>query len=120
MILILIILSILLAATGDGFNDSDRKTVGHVLRALSVLSLLLVPLYYTGGFGWLIAAYILLRVGLFDITYNIVRKLPICFIGTTSLWDKFVMLFNPPCWAMLFGRIMCIFAGTIIIIQNLL
>jgi hypothetical protein len=120
MILILYILNILLGASGDALNDSNRKTVGHVLRALSVLSLLLVPLYYTEGFEWLIASYILLRVGLFDVTYNITRKLPICLIGTTSLWDKFVMLFNPPCWAMLFGRIMCIFAGTMIIIQNLL
>lgn len=52
MILLLIILSILLAAIGDGLKDSGYKVVGHLLRALETLSLLLLCLTFTEG--WLV------------------------------------------------------------------
>ena len=117
MILTLYILSILFGASSDAFNDKGKKSLGHVLEALELFSLLLVPLWYTDGFGWLIASYMLLRIGLFDIVYNIVRGNTLCFHGTSSLWDRFLNMFNPPCWAEMVGRIILTFAGIMMIIQ---
>ena len=119
MILLLYILSILCGASGDGLNDSGKKTAGHILKALEVLCLLIVVLYYTGGFGWLIAAYIALRVALFDVVYNLTSGKPLCYHGTSSLWDKFVGWFNPPCWAELFGRVVFLIFAIVIPLQNI-
>ena len=117
MILYLYILSILLASIGDGLFDKGKKLIGHAMEALSV-GLILISPYFVDAFTlYHIGGYLLVRVALYDPCYNLTRGLNICFIGTTSWWDKFVMLFNPPCWAMLFGRGIFLFTGIMILIQ---
>jgi hypothetical protein len=120
-ILIIYTVSILLAAVADGCMDTGVKMAGHSLESLSILALLIVPFIqkYRGGWGWYIAAYLCLRVGMFDLAYNIAAGLPLTFHGTTSLWDGFVQAFNPPMWAELFGRAVFLFAGVMIAIQQI-
>jgi hypothetical protein len=119
-ILILYTVSILLAAVADGCMDSGVKIAGHSLEAVSVLALLIIPFVhkYQGGWAWYIVAYICLRVGAFDLVYNITAGLPLTYHGTTSLWDMFLSLFNPPAIAELFGRAVFLFAGIMIAIQQ--
>jgi hypothetical protein len=120
-ILILYIASILLASIGDGLMDAGHKMIAHSAEALSVLALLIIPFVheYKGGWGWYIAAYICLRIGMFDMAYNIAAGLPITYHGTTSLWDMFVGLFNPPVITEIFGRVVFLFTGVMIAIQQI-
>ena len=84
--------SIILNGIGDGLNNSNNKTVGHIVNALSISMLLISPFlmeYDKKKWYWYLATYTFLRIGLFDFTYNLTRKLPLEYIGTTSLTDKF-------------------------------
>ena len=82
--------SIILNAMGDGFNNSQRKTLGHMLNAASIGLLVLSPFivkYDKSKWYWYLATYVSLRIGLFDLTYNTTRGLPLNFTGTTSPTD---------------------------------
>jgi len=120
-ILIIYTVSILLAAIADACMDSGGKLIGHSAETVSIFILLIVPFVqkYKGGWGWYIAAYLFLRIGMFDIVYNITRGLPITYHDITSFWGMILGLFNPPVIAELFGRAIFLFAGIIIPIQQI-
>ena len=120
-ILILYTVSIVLAAVADGLMDAGGKITAHSLEAVSVLALLVVPFVHKhrGGWGWYIAAYLCLRIGLFDPMYNLAAGNELFFHGTTSLWDMLTGAFNPPVVAELFGRAVFAFAGVMIAIQQI-
>ena len=120
-ILILYIVSIILAAVADGCMDSGVKMVGHSAETISVLALLLVPFIqkYRGGWGWYIAAYLCLRVGMFDIVYNLAAGQEVFYHGSTSIWDISISFFKPPIGAEIFGRAVFLFAGIMIPIQQI-
>jgi hypothetical protein len=120
-ILITYTVAIVLAALADGWMDNDMKTIAHLAEALSVLVLLIIPFIhkYRGGWGWYIAAYLCLRIGLFDPMYNLAAGNELFFHGTTSLWDMFTGALNPPVVAELFGRAVFLFAGVMIAIQQI-
>ena len=83
--------SIILNGIGDGLNDSNQKTVGHLFTIASVGTLLLSPAllnYQKKYWIWYVLSYVCLRAGLFDITYNLTRKLPFNYTGSTSITDK--------------------------------
>jgi hypothetical protein len=83
--------SIILNGIGDGLNNSNNKTTGHIFNALSIGMLLISPFlvdYDQKKWYWYLATYTFLRIGLFDSTYNLTRKLPMEYVGTTSLTDK--------------------------------
>jgi len=119
--MILYTVSILLAAIGDACMDSGGKLIGHSAETVSIFILLIVPFIqkYKGGWGWYIAAYLFLRIGMFDIVYNITRGLPTTYHDITSFWGMILGLFNPPVIAELFGRAIFLFAGIMIPIQNI-
>lgn len=121
-IILLFLLVILLDAIGDALNDSRRKGIGHLLQAIYVGLLLLSPFYINIAIeviGWYLTAYICLRIALFDITYNLTRKLPWNYIGKTSLWDRVRMSFMPPPRMEIFGRLIFLIAGISMIINQL-
>jgi hypothetical protein len=120
-ILILYLISIILAAIGDGFMDAGYKMIAHLSEALSILALLSVPFIqpYRGGWGWYIVAYLCLRIAIFDPLYNFAAGQELFYHGTTSLWDMFTGALNPPVAAEIFGRLVFLFAGIIIPIQQI-
>lgn len=84
--------SIVLNALGDGLNDSNRKTQGHICNALSIGSLLAIPLTTNvNKKKWYIypLSYAFIRFSTFNPVYNRTRNLPINYTGTTSIDDKF-------------------------------
>ena len=84
--------SIILNGIGDGLNNSNYKTAGHVINALSIGVLVTSPFlidYNKKKWYWYLASYTSLRIGLFDSAYNLTRKLPLRYVGTTSPTDKF-------------------------------
>jgi len=120
-ILILYIVSIGLWAIADAERDNGNKHIGHFLKAFMVLFILVVPYYYSGQIEWQLISYLLIHVSLFDVIYNLSRRpvLPITYHGTTGWWDNFMNLLNPPTWAELFGRVVILFTGVMMAIQNL-
>lgn len=83
--------SILLNGIGDGLNDNNHKTTGHILNSLSIGVLVVSPFlldYDKKKWYWYLATYTSLRIGLFDIAYNSTRGLPFGYSGTTSPSDK--------------------------------
>lgn len=120
-VLVVYLVSIVLAALADGCMDGGMKMVGHSTEALSVLALLILPFIhrYRDGWGWYLLAYICLRIGMFDLIYNVTRGLPLTYHGVTSLWDALLGWFNPPMWAELFGRAIFLFTGVMIPLQNI-
>jgi len=120
-VLLIYLIAIVLAALSDGWMINDMKVIGHSAEAISILALLVLPFIheYKGGWGWYLASYVFLRVGMFDMVHNLAAGLPILYHGTTSLWDFVAMKFNPPLWAEMFGRVLFLFTGIMIPIQNI-
>jgi hypothetical protein len=84
--------SVILNGLGDGLNDSGNKTAGHLFNAASIGTLIISPAvlnYQKGKWYWYLLCYTCLRAGLFDITYNLTRRLPFNYTGSTSITDKF-------------------------------
>ncbi len=121
IILILFLSNILLWSVGDGLNDNGRrKTLGHLLRALSFLPVLLSPFFIvTPYIGWYLASYILIRMALFDAGYNLTRGLPIAFVGTTSLWDRFWRMVSAPASWIIAAKIIFLLVGIAILFKEL-
>lgn len=89
--------SIIFNGIGDGLNDSNRKTQGHLFDAASIGLLVLSPeiFNYQKNKCWAyVVSYTLLRAGLFDITYNLTRHLPYNYTGSTSITDKIYNYFG--------------------------
>jgi len=96
--MILMTTSISLNAMGDGYNDMDKKELGHVLNAFSIGSLLAIPITCDiNKKKWWVypLQYTFIRIGSFDYIYNTTRKLPLNYIGNSSLTDKFWQKFGP-------------------------
>ena len=99
--------SVILEAAGDGLSDNGQKVWGHALQAASTGLLLATPFLLDidrSKWGWYFAAYISMRIAIFDPCYNLTRGLPIDYVGSTSIWDKTVKGFDPPPGANLWGR----------------
>ena len=99
--------SIILSAVADGLNDGvigdkSYKPLGHALNATSVGILLVSPFildYNRKNMGWYFASYLTLRIGIFDLSYNKTRGLPLGYVGNSSIYDKFWQsLKSPESW----------------------
>jgi len=120
IILLIFLANIILWSVGDGLNDSGKKVLGHSLKALSFLPILLSPFIIEIDYwGWYIAVYTLLRMALFDAGYNIARKLPIAYLGTSSLWDKFWQKTQSPASWIIAAKILFLITGIAMAIKEL-
>jgi hypothetical protein len=89
--------SVLLNAAGDALNDNGEKGWGHTLNALSIATLLTLPLVVDESEALTtFFTYIGFRFSTFNPTYNAVRGLPLNYIGTTSFDDKLLGKLKPP------------------------
>jgi hypothetical protein len=83
--------AVVLNAMGDGLNNTDRKTLGHILNTASIGTLLVSPFliqYEKKKWYWYLLTYTSLRLALFDATYNLTTHQPIDYIGSTAITDK--------------------------------
>jgi hypothetical protein len=114
--------SIVLDAVGDGLNDSGQKVGGHALNAMSTGLLVASPFILDAdkhNWGWYAASYVSLRVGLFDMSYNATRGLPLQYVGNSSIYDKTVAATKSPDSWLFAGRTFCLFIGVVIPINEL-
>jgi hypothetical protein len=114
--------SIVLDAVGDGLNDSGQKVGGHALNAMSTGLLVASPFILDvdkHNWGWYAASYVSLRVGLFDMSYNATRGLPLQYVGNSSIYDKTVAATKSPDSWLFAGRTFFLSIGIIIPINEL-
>jgi hypothetical protein len=110
MIILFYILSILFNASGDGVKN---RNIGHALQALSFIPLLIAdhPIWYVA-----LISYGLLRISLFDYTFNISAGLPLRFVGSTSWWDKAIK--KVPFGLMCLFRFVALIVGIFLIVND--
>ena len=82
----LVVLSVILGATADGFNQGGRKPLGHALEAAEKVALILAGLF--SGSWIVLPSYIAFRVSIFDILRNLAKGDPVFYLGTSSIWDR--------------------------------
>jgi hypothetical protein len=114
--------SIVLGAVGDGMNDNGQKVGGHALNAVSTGLLVASPFILDvdkHNWGWYAASYVSLRVGLFDMSYNATRGLPLQYVGNSSIYDKTVAATKSPDSWLFAGRTFFLSIGIIIPINEL-
>jgi len=114
--------SIILDAVGDGLMDSGNKEWGHFCNAASTGVLVMSPFVIDmkkEQWGWYAAGYILMRMAIYDIVYNLTRGLMWNYHGNTSEWDNMWSAFNPPGWAELYGRFMFFSMAFVIPLQQI-
>jgi hypothetical protein len=121
--------SIIFGAVGDGLDDRGKKPVGHAFKAAEVALLLaspwILPLNQMSmgeviDYGMVYAgSYWLLRMGLFDVIRNIAKGDSPSYIGSSSLWGKFLRKLNAPTWGYWIGRGIFTIVGTSLPIKYL-
>jgi hypothetical protein len=83
--------SIVSQGLGDGLNSRMRYKESHILYAISVLSLVSVPVFVPlskkDKFKY-ISTYFLLRYALFDYSYNIGANRKLNYLGGDNVYDK--------------------------------
>ena len=93
LILLAIIIAVVFDAMGDAHIDKSKRR-SHFLELSTILSfLVLIVLSQVSNVDWkiIISIYILMRIGLFNLTYNIYRGLDIFYRGTTDkFYDNFM------------------------------
>jgi hypothetical protein len=85
-------LAVVLNGVGDGLNNNNQKPIGHLCNAGSIATLLAIPLLTDVNkrkWYYYLASYTLIRVSLFDFSYNIANGQKLNYIGNTSYTDKF-------------------------------
>jgi uncharacterized membrane protein len=96
---------ILSESISEALSDEGKKMVAGIIEFinLAVITLIIfawLNCVYPKGIRWqpayywqVVAGYILLRFALFDLAYNLIRRLPLFYIGMTKLSDKLLRKF---------------------------
>jgi len=88
-VIYLIPILVLCNALMDGFYDEGKKFLSGIFKSLFIGGIALA--IYLKGETWHIVYFLLCWWVLFDVIYNIIRKLPIFYVGKTKWTDKLIM-----------------------------
>jgi hypothetical protein len=80
---------VVLDAVGDAFRLRKWNVLHHVFEVFHVAGFFAIWALFSFDIIW-VPIYILCRIVVFDIVFNVVAGLPITYIGTNSLYDIFV------------------------------
>ena len=88
MIYIVTIL-IILDALKDSFYDRGNKLIAGIIDMVYLGMMICGVVMLSGAWLWILI-YVLLRYAIFDLVYNLIRGLPVFYIGTTKPIDKLI------------------------------
>ena len=97
MTLLIFLILIISEALYEGLYDNGKKALAGVLEFFSKLLTMGMIILWLNGTDYefvrrelwvLIGGYILLRFALFDAVYNLMRDLPVFYVGETKMYDK--------------------------------
>lgn len=122
IILLFIVPSIIFGALGNGYNDSDKKELGYLFSFLSVLGLVLMPVFFhieKCDIVKYVLGYAFVSFGIYDVVYNLVRHFHLDYVGNTSFIDKFLKLFKVDDSHFMFLRFISLIVGVTLILRIL-
>jgi len=105
MYLIAALFLILSESISEALSDEGKKTVAGIIEFINLALVTLIvfawlDLYYPKWMWWhevnywqVVGGYVLLRFAVFDLVYNLIRRLPPFYIGMTKLSDKLLRKF---------------------------
>lgn len=97
MTLLIFLILIISEALYEGLYDNGKKALAGVLEFFNRLLMVGMIILWLNGTDYefahrelwvLIGGYLLLRFALFDVVYNLMRDLPVFYVGETKLYDK--------------------------------
>jgi len=117
MIFIIPIL-IILDALKDALYDSGKKHASGLIDMVFLSAMICGVVLLKDDWTW-IAVYVLLRYSLFDLIYNITRRLPLLYVGVTKPYDRLIRkIFNENAIHFLFiTKLMALMSAVAIIIR---
>ena len=119
-IIVYLFACVIIGAGGDALFDGGNKIWGHFFDALEagllISGALVLNLRRRDWIAFFLA-YVFIRVASFDYVYNLVRGLPIMYLGDTGWWDKFLIQF--PSHGVTFARMIFLITGIAIPIKHL-
>lgn len=103
MLIIFVLFLIIFEAIHEALYDNNHKTLSGIIEfvylsviTLSILSwlrgLYIFDITYI-PFIKIVLGYLFLRFALFDAVYNLLRNLPLFYVGDTKLFDKILTRF---------------------------
>jgi len=118
----IIVFIIFIDSLGDALRDLKKKKISHLLEILllclmAFLGFLMAHERYP--IIWVASSYILARIALFSVFYNIIRRQPLTYLGNTDIVDvllnKFLNWTKFPRHFLLSMNFLCILAAEEII-----
>lgn len=90
---ILLLAPVIFDAIGDALRLKGKQILHHIMEVFHVAAWIVI--WATFPFDWLfIIMYVLGRIVIFDVIFNIIADLPIGYVGENSLYDRFLRLFG--------------------------
>jgi len=108
--IILIFLLCELEAVYEGLEFRGQKTIAKSVQVIWLLDAFFIWKFVEFNW-WLVLIYVLLRITLFGITFNLSAGLKWNFIGTTSWYDRYLakyFMLAPIWWGAIYGLIISI------------
>ena len=114
----LIVILIILDAANDALYDRGNKFASGIVD-MAYLVVMIFGVVLLSDVWTFILIYFLLRFAVFDLFYNMIRRLPIFYIGTTKPYDILIRkLFNENAIHFLFiTKLMALVSAVAIIIR---
>lgn len=79
---------VVLCALMDGFYDKGKKFLSSIFKSLFIGGVAIIPVFAHNG-GYMDIIYLLLWWWiLFDVVYNITRRISLFYVGRTKWTDK--------------------------------
>ena len=117
-IILYLFLCVVTGAVADGLNADVIQTWGHLLDALEKALLISGAfIFKPRSFIAYLLAYVFIRVATFDYIINLVRGLPLLYLGGENWWDMFLVKF--PSHGVTFARVIFLITGMALPIKEL-
>ena len=86
---IALVLMILLDASGDAFRTKDWQFIHHLMEAIHLGLWIAIWALFAFRWEWILV-YVMARIWIFDLTYNIWVGNKLMYVGKNDLWGGFI------------------------------
>lgn len=90
---LMLMLIVVLDAAGDAFRLRRKQFIHHGFEVLAVATWFILLLGKHDFVAIHLVMYVLIRIAIFDVTFNLISGLPIKHIGSSSIWDTVMRWF---------------------------
>lgn len=108
---------IILDALKDALYDNGKKFASGTVDIFFLSAMICGVVLMQGDWIWIVI-YILLRYALFDLIYNITRKLPLLYLGNTKFYDRVLTKFPNVTHFLFITKLMALISAGALIYQS--